>query len=117
MCSSDLLLDLVWVDLVAAAIYQVAESSLDPDEAGVVDAREITGAHIAVDIEPLPQGRANGLRHRDRWTHQQLPDARGVGLGQSDRHAAMRLARGADAVGMRSEERRVGKECRSLWAP
>src|SRR5580692_1985216 len=41
----------------------------------------------------------------------------GVGARARARSAARRYARGCPRVGARSEERRVGKECRSRWSP
>ena len=37
--------------------------------------------------------------------------------GDADRYAGKGVLKAVDAVNFRSEERRVGKECRSRWSP
>lgn len=46
-------LDVVGQDLVAAAVDDVADAALDPDEAVVVDAGDVAGADEAVGVERL----------------------------------------------------------------
>src|SRR5205823_10390618 len=66
----------------------------------------------------LPISRRGGLRtaghageRRDRRR------GRGASLGRRRRHAEHGLPHDLDRSRRRSEERRVGKECRSRWGP
>src|SRR5690554_8185518 len=64
--------------------------------------------HDALPILASAERDAQAARLRaQHWTYQQIADE----LGYPDKIAAYR------AVQRRSEERRVGKECRSRWSP
>src|SRR2546425_4336394 len=65
------------------------------------------GAGLVLDDYLRAELLAQGDRHR---APQYVRDAAG---GKADHHA-YRLA---GVIGLRSEERRVGKECRSRWSP
>src|SRR5437868_15492318 len=71
-------------------------------EDGIRD-RNVTGVQTCA----LPISARHQLRLMDR----QRPRR------QSLRHARMHARRAADGARHRSEERRVGKECRARWAP
>src|SRR5256885_9692762 len=65
----------------------------------------------------LPVGQRHHLVRQEA-----APDDFQERLGVRPRHhdlprRALQVVQGAEQVGMRSEERRVGKECRSRWSP
>ena len=45
------------------------------------------------------------------------PDPDGIACAITQAHIAQRLGVAHTTIGYRSEERRVGKECRSRWSP
>src|SRR5258708_16214659 len=72
---------------------------------------------------PPTAARAPARQERKRSDHEPLGKARGGAadalarfLSRPERDQAIRRAQHAPAL-LRSEERRVGKECRSRWSP
>ena len=55
--------------------------------------------------------RIKRIREYRNMTQKEL----GIALGSTEKSAAVRV--GQYETGARSEERRVGKECRSRWSP
>src|SRR6266511_4589124 len=78
--------------------------------------------------EGLPRFRVNGFRQRGsisfafRVIPREVPSFDELGLpvgvqNMADEQRGLVLVTGATGSGKRSEERRVGKECRSRWSP
>src|SRR5689334_24709694 len=59
----------------------------------------------------LPRIRLHAIKHLEVFGHQKSSDSRTLA------HTRETLGEKAEAFSCRSEERRVGKECRSRWSP
>src|SRR5688572_31712730 len=65
---------------------------------------------------------SSDLNKKGRWAYGHRPDPSclrlsGDALERLGHHAAATARAAEAALGLRSEERRVGKECRSRWSP
>ena len=75
-----------------------------------------TAIDFAVVQRLMPRIDGNGKEYRERLeAMQSIFD--GNGLDRSRTELAELIERGEKSMGWRSEERRVGKECRSRWSP
>src|SRR2546425_10749724 len=84
---------------------------------GAADSGEATGADCAAFPEPPPLRKRIAVAARPSSALEPLPPVTrmsGTNLARPSDSAAMTLT---SAVALRSEERRVGKECRSRWSP
>src|SRR2546430_9948549 len=79
------------------------------------------GAQVAAWVEPVRRVLGRLLRLAallERFLDRGRPDRRDADVGEADPPSAVHLLRRhADDGPVRSEERRVGKECRSRWSP
>ena len=100
------LLDLGREHLVATAIDDVRDATLDPDEPVRVDVGEVTGAHVAVGVEPVGEFTpAEVARRHPGRAYGQLPHLpRGqrtvVVADHLDLHAGMRSSDRPELLGM-----------------
>src|SRR5690348_17465619 len=86
-------------------------------EDGIRDGR-VTGVQTcALPISPCKHCRGEGRVRGEREITVQIPAGVATGQYMTLRGVGNAGSRGAPRGDVRSEERRVGKECRSRWSP